>query len=210
MVQRTTGQRISTLFGKNLPSHPPDPVAKVVDDDAELPYRRSVGHVSTYTGTIVVFPICGYDLVDLILYDLNLIIIRELRKGHEILLPPRAKAYMPTPEASDQGLRIIIIFQPYRAVRTVWLILFHLLFIDIILHTIRAAYPAFLQSISFFLTLALPQGILIDEIPECSQSQRNGKSPASIASLDTYHDAIYVEFIPLRAKTPTLPMKYLQ
>ena len=56
MVQRTTGQRISTLFGKNLPSHPPDPVIEIVADDAELPYLQGVGHVSTYAGTVVILP----------------------------------------------------------------------------------------------------------------------------------------------------------
>ena len=56
MVQRTTGQKISTLFGKNLPSHPPDPVGKVVADDTELPYLRGVANVCTYAGTVVILP----------------------------------------------------------------------------------------------------------------------------------------------------------
>ena len=150
MVQRTTGQRISTLFGKNLPSHPPDPVIEIVADDAELPYLRGVGHVSTYTGTIVVFPICGYDLVDLILYDLNLIIIRALRQ--EVIT-----------------LIILPLYMGIAAART----------------SCRASQILW-------------------------HGPSSWKSPASTASLDTYHDAIYVEFIPLRAKTPMLPMKYLQ
>ena len=49
------------------------------------------------------------------------------RKGGKILLPPRAEAYVPTPEASDKGLRVGFIFLPHGAVCTVRLILFHLI-----------------------------------------------------------------------------------
>lgn len=61
----------------------------------------------------------------IILYSQSLLLF--FRNGGKILLPPRAEAYMPTPEASEQGLRIIFIFPPHRAVFAVWLILFHLI-----------------------------------------------------------------------------------
>ena len=61
----------------------------------------------------------------IILYSQSLLLF--FRNGGKILLPPRAEAYMPTPEASDQGLGIGFIFPPHRAVFAVRLILFHLI-----------------------------------------------------------------------------------
>ena len=37
-----------------LPSHPPDSVIEVVDDDAELPYLRGVAHVRSYACAVIV------------------------------------------------------------------------------------------------------------------------------------------------------------
>ena len=63
--------------------------------------------------------------MEIILYSQVLFFF--FRKGCEILLPPRAEAYVPTPEASNKGLRISFIFLPHRAVCTVRLILFHII-----------------------------------------------------------------------------------
>lgn len=51
-----SSNRENALLRIDLPSHPPDPVVEVVADDAELPYLRSVGHVSTDAGTVIVAP----------------------------------------------------------------------------------------------------------------------------------------------------------
>lgn len=107
-------------------------------------------------------------------------------------------------------------FLPHGAAYGVRLIFSILLFIDTILLTIRADYPAVLQfihlppigqnsqqmsqeyisdssnskSISFLLPLVLLQGIYIDEVSQRSQRKRSRKCPASTISLEAYNYAI--------------------
>ena len=127
--------------------------------------------------------------MEIILYSQVLLLF--FRKGCKILLPPRAEAYMPTPEASDQGLGIGFIFPPHRAVFAVRLILFHLI--------VHRYYPPYNQGRlpcrplvpTFPHSFILLQGIQIYEIAQRSQSQRSRKSPAPAGSLEADHYAIY-------------------
>lgn len=135
------------------------------------------------------------------------------RKGGKILLPPRAEAYVPTPEASDKGLRVGFIFLPHGAVCTVRLILFHL-----IVHRHNSPYnqgrlhcrppahtsPPSARTLrrchrdtfpihqprspyhSSFLLFFLREYRLTKFPSAVNPSQRGGKSPVSAGPIDAY------------------------
>ena len=149
--------------------------------------------------------------MEIILYSQVLLLF--FRKGCKILLPPRAEAYMPTPEASDQGLGIGFIFPPHRAVFAVRLILFHLIVHRYyppynqgrlpcrpLVHTFppsartlrrchRDTFPIHQPRSPYhssFLLFFLREYRLTKFPSAVNPSQRGGKSPVSAGPIDAY------------------------